>query len=103
MASWKGLQPGSNSPYQGMTKQGMVDMKRAKRMAQVDSYPSEVRALVHDYGLSVVRAIYDLGVRKPQQIKHIVETVLNEFSPTRGISSSQGTRATQPGGEPPQS
>jgi hypothetical protein len=70
----------------------MVDVKRKRRMAQVDSYPLAVRELVHEYGLTVVKTIYDLVVKKPEHIKHIVETVLNEFSPTRGSFSAQGIR-----------
>ena len=81
-----------NSPYKHLNIQDVVDIKRANRMAKVDQYDPEIRALVHEYGLTVVKAIYDLGITKPSHIKHIVETVLNEFSPTRGSFSSQGIR-----------
>lgn len=70
-----------------------VNDRRAKRMKAVDDMPSEIRELVHDYGLNVVKAIIDQGVTKPNKIRHIVETVLNDFSPTRGNFSSQGTSA----------
>lgn len=69
-----------------------MDIKRKKRMAGVDAYDPAIRSLIHEYGLNVVKTIYDLGVRKPNQIKQIVETVLNELSPTRGAYSMQGIR-----------
>lgn len=73
--------------------QEFVDRKRETRMARIDAMPEDVRALVHDYGLTIVQACLDLGLRKPAHIKHIVETVLNEMSPTRGTFSAQGIRA----------
>ena len=82
----------SNSPYHHLPMQEVVDIKRANRMGKVDNFDPEIRKLIHEYGLTVVSAIYDIGVRKPSHIKHIVETVLNEFSPTRGSFSSQGIR-----------
>lgn len=92
MGHWKGLHADSNSPFRGMTREQMVDTKRERRMSRVDAFDPEVRKLVHEYGLTIVDAIYSLGVKKPNQIRHIVETVLNEFSPTRGSYSSQGRR-----------
>lgn len=83
----------SASPYHGMTLEDMADLKRRNRMAAFDAYDPAIRALIHEYGMNVVKAIYDLGIRKPNHIKHIVETVLNEFSPTRGTYSSQGVKA----------
>lgn len=70
----------------------MVMRKRVARMDAVDGLPVELRSLVHEYGYSVVRAFMDIGVRKPKHIRHLVETVLNEFSPTRGSYSIQGLR-----------
>lgn len=70
----------------------MVQAKRAARMQSIDSMPADLRALVHEYGLNVVRTLMDLGVRKPSQIRHVVETILDEFSPTRGAYSKQGIR-----------
>jgi ATP-dependent RNA circularization protein (DNA/RNA ligase family) len=67
-----------------------IQAKRVSRMANVDNLTPELRELVHEYGLNVVKALMDVGVQKPKQIRHIVETVLNEFSPTRGSFSSQG-------------
>lgn len=81
-----------NSPYHHLAHNEVVDIKRANRMASIDKCSPEIRALVHDYGWTVVKTIMDLGVTKPTRIKHIVETVLNEFSPTRGAFSQQGIR-----------
>ena len=74
--------------------QAAVDRRRKARMEMIDGMPPEVRALVHEYGLNVVYAFLQCGVTKPKQIRHLAETVLDEFSPTRGCSSSQGVRAT---------
>ena len=70
-----------------------VDRRRSNRMAGIDALPQEVRGLVHEYGLKVVRAHLDLGITKARHIRHLVETTLDEFTPTRGSSSSQGVRA----------
>lgn len=72
--------------------QKIVDRRRAARMDFIDRLLPEIRALVHEYGYTVVRTLLDLGVSKPNQIRHVVETVLDEFSPTRGTYVSQGTR-----------
>lgn len=72
--------------------QEFVDRRRAARMDVVDDLPEDWRQLVHDYGLSVTIAIRDSGVAKVKNARHIIETVLNELSPTRGPSSSQGRR-----------
>lgn len=69
-----------------------VDARRANRMRAIDAMPAALRALVHEYGYAVVKTLRDVGVEKPKHIRHVVETVLNEFSPTRGAFSSQGTR-----------
>lgn len=75
-----------------MRDQAWIDEKRRKRMERVDQFDPAIRALVHEYGLCVVQAYWDLGVRKPNHIRHLVETVLDEFSPTRGSRSAQGPR-----------
>lgn len=72
--------------------QRWVDEKRARRMAAVDRLPADIRHLVNEYGLNVVNSCLAVGVKKPKQIKHLVETILDEFSPTRGSYSSQGIR-----------
>ena len=74
--------------------QRRIDTKRQARMDRVDGMPDELRRLVHEYGLTVVTALLDVGVTKPKRIRHVVETVLNEFSPTRGCFSSQGVEAS---------
>lgn len=69
-----------------------VEAKRVKRMSAIDRMPPEMRALVNEYGLTVVTACTDLGVAKPRQIRHLVEAILDEFSPTRGSYAKQGIR-----------
>ena len=58
--------------------QNMVDTRRVNRMNAIDNMPKELRELVHEYGLPIVKTFMDLGVVKPKQIKHAVETVLDE-------------------------
>lgn len=70
-----------------------IRAKRAARMQQIDDLPADTRHLVHEYGLNVVRTLLDLGIKQPRQIKHVVETILDEFSPTRGSCSSQGIKS----------
>lgn len=67
-----------------------VALRRRERMDRIDAMPAELRQLVHAYGLHVVDTCMALGVTRPRHIKHIVEAVLDEFSPTRGTASSQG-------------
>lgn len=67
-----------------------VQGKRIKRMNHVDNMPAELRALVHEYGLSIVQQFINCGVTKAGHIRHLVESTLDEFSPTRGATSSQG-------------
>jgi hypothetical protein len=66
--------------------------RRKARMDAIDRLSSAERQIVHEYGYNVFCALRSCGVAKPKQMRHIVETVLDEFSPTRGSSSSQGTR-----------
>lgn len=75
--------------------QEIVDRRRRVRMAEIDRLPVATRELVHAYGWNTVKAFLDTGVRNPRHIRHLVETVLNEFSPTRGSSSSQGIRRAE--------
>jgi hypothetical protein len=70
--------------------QARLNERRHRRMDAIDRLPSDLRDLVHEYGYTVVKAHLDLGVRKAKHIRHLVETTLNEFSPTRGSSSLQG-------------
>lgn len=68
----------------------MVDIKRKARMDQIDRQSPEMRALVHEYGWNIVKSFIDIGVTQPNHVRHLVETVLNEFSPTRSTFSNQG-------------
>lgn len=72
--------------------QKTIEEKRIARMERVDAMPPELRELVHEYGLHCVDAFMQLGVTQPRHIRHLVETVLNEFSPSRGSFSAQGIR-----------
>ncbi len=71
--------------------QKIIDRKRGERMAKIDAMTPELRECVNIYGLSVVNACMALGIVKAKHIRHLVETVLDEFSPTRGSSSKQGS------------
>jgi hypothetical protein len=61
-------------------------------MATIDAMPPELRSCVKDYGLTVVNTFLQIGVSKPKHIRHAVEAILDEFSPTRGAFSRQGIR-----------
>ena len=69
-----------------------VQDKRNKRMERFDAMPRDMRDLVNAYGFSIVDAFISCGVVKPNRIKHLVETVLDNFSPTRGSFTAQGRR-----------
>lgn len=60
-----------------------------KRMSFVDALSFEMRALVHEHGLTVVTAFLDCGVRDPRRIRHLINTV-------RGGSYEIGNRSEQP-------
>lgn len=70
----------------------IVSHRRQARMARVDALPDDLRELVHEYGLCVVDQFMRHGIMKVRVIRHLVETVLDEFSPTRGSKSKQGIR-----------
>lgn len=70
-----------------------IAQRRIDRMERIDAMPADLRELVHKCGLRVVDTCMALGVKKPRHITHLVEAVLDEFSPTRGTHSSQGARA----------
>jgi hypothetical protein len=52
---------------------GMDRVKR--RMATIDAMPKELRALVHEHGLTVIQAFVDGGLTKPKSINHIIDTI----------------------------
>lgn len=49
--------------------------RRQKRMARVDAMKPDVRACVHDFGLTIVDACLAHGVTTGRGIRHIVQTV----------------------------
>lgn len=49
--------------------------KRRKRMDRVDNMTPDMRAVVHDYGLTVVDAFVQHGVTNPRIIRHLINTV----------------------------
>jgi hypothetical protein len=63
------------------------------RMEAIDRLIPEQRALVHEYGWTIVDSFLRCGVRKPERIRYLVETVLNERSPLREAFSIQGFRS----------
>ena len=67
--------------------------KRAARMARVDAMPPELRACVHEHGLSIVDACMQLGIRKPKHINHLVSTVRNQSYQSAKDRSTGGTDA----------
>lgn len=72
--------------------QDYVDHKRQARMRRIDDLSPPLRELVNEYGFHVVNSYLSVGISKPGQIRHLVEVVLDEFSPTRGSFSQQGIR-----------
>lgn len=49
--------------------------RRMARMDMVDSMTAPLRNLVHEHGLTVVKAFLDLGVSNPRHIQHLITTV----------------------------
>lgn len=49
--------------------------RRRRRMERIDAMTPDIRACVHEYGLTIVDACLQAGVQKGRQIRHIVETV----------------------------
>lgn len=73
--------------------QRKAEERRVARMDRIDHLPAEMRVLVNEYGYNVVNSFMSHGVTKARSVRHLVETVLDEFSPTRGTGSAQGVRA----------
>ena len=78
-----------------------VEMRRTRRMELIDSLTPDLRNLVHEYGFGVVEQFMHLGVSNHRHIRHLVETVLNELSSTRGARSFQGPHRAGPTPTPP--
>ena len=70
--------------------QARVQQKRQIRMKIYDDQCPEVRALINEYGFSLVHAFAQCGVVKSNHVRHLIERVLDEMSPTRGGGSIQG-------------
>ena len=75
-----------------MLKEEWAQMKRITRMRLLDAQPAPIRQCVHDYGYHIVSTFMEYGIKDASAIRKIVETVLDEFSPTRGSYSKQGIR-----------
>ena len=65
---------------------------RIGRMSKIDAMDPEIRRCVHEYGFTVVDLFLQQKITKPRVIRHIVERILDEFSPTRGSYAAQGER-----------
>lgn len=70
----------------------IIDVRRSERMARIDAMSPDLRACVHDYGLTIVDACVQLGITKPRHIRHLVTTILAEQSSTAEGFSIQGIR-----------
>lgn len=70
-----------------------VQRKRVARMDKFDKMPPDLRKLSAEYGYNVVQQFLACGIINPRHIRHLVEVVLDEFSPTRASSSCQGPGA----------
>ena len=49
--------------------------RRARRMDRIDNMPADLRACVHEYGLTIVDACLDSGVRRARAIHHLVRVI----------------------------
>ncbi len=64
------------------------------RMAEIDALAPPIRALVHEYGYSVVKAFLDHKITKANAIKHLIETV-QAGSYNGGINHAARERAAK--------
>lgn len=60
--------------------------RRILRMEKVDEIPDDLKPIVHEWGLTIYEALWQCGIRKPNHMAHIIQTVLNE---TRGSTDRQ--------------
>lgn len=59
-------------------------VKRAReRMARVDKFPPDVRELIYEFGLEVIQEFWNHNVRKPNAIRHLIETVQGKYADGR--------------------
>lgn len=61
----------------------------------VDNLPPAFRALVHEFGWSIVRAFMDCGMTQPHRIRHLIHTVWqgNKEPANKRKSAGPGSRA----------
>lgn len=50
-------------------------IKREVRMSRVDAMPADVRAIVHEEGLTIVDAFLAVGVTKAKHMRHLISTI----------------------------
>lgn len=59
-------------------------VKRAReRMARVDKFPPDIRELIYEFGLEVIQEFWNHNVRKPNAIRHLIETVTGKYADGR--------------------
>lgn len=54
-----------------------------RRMAMIDKWPKEMRELAHELGHTIVEQFMACGVRKPNQIRHLVALCRHETTDGR--------------------
>lgn len=72
---------------------GVDEIGRARiiaRMDRVDSMSPDVRAIVHEHGLTIVDAFLQCGVTKAKHMRHLINTI-------RAGSYEIGNRSELPG------
>lgn len=77
-----------------MGELGFAKRRRA-RMDVIDQMTPELRQLVNEYGNHLINQYLNMGVTKPNKIRHLIEETLNELSPIRGSNSYQGNHTGQ--------
>ncbi len=69
------------------------EIRRERRMHQIDNLTPELRAVVNEWGWTIVDNFMRCGVKKANRIEHLINVVLNETRAPRGLSAScQGPR-----------
>jgi hypothetical protein len=53
----------------------MAHQRAIKRMEVVDQMPADLRACVHEFGLTIVLQMLNAGVTKARVIRHLITTV----------------------------
>lgn len=52
---------------------------KLKGMDFHDSLPPEWRALVHEYGLVIIKTMIEIGIRSPKQAKHLITMIREHY------------------------